>query len=309
MPRPPGARESPGSPSQLPAPYVPPWKRLGEDLVATLAWLGLKLRELWRRNGEGALPVPPFWPDRWPQLFWPLALVAVLATALAWSRGGLPGLRAQRTGATTPLEQPKAPGPQSPTPTPMAGLAGSAEERSTTGAGSRAQTLADTEGEERREAAHPEPETPGESAPTLVGTDPPKPALEPETENEPDAPSEAEPEVLSEAELLRAQWSADDPDDLITTLRADPATSTLTLNLHGRFFSLSSAKRQAVTERWRQRAEDWGYTHLRLEDGRGRLIGREALVGSGMILLQATAGQSGDSSRDRINSTQLHPSS
>ena len=62
----------------LPAPYAPPWKRLGEDGVALLAWLGLKVREVWRRNREGRLPLPAFWPRRWPRLFWPLVLAAVL---------------------------------------------------------------------------------------------------------------------------------------------------------------------------------------------------------------------------------------
>lgn len=290
MPRPPGAKESPGSPSQLPAPYAPPWKRLAEDLVATLAWLGLKLREVWRRNGEGSLPVPPFWPNRWPQLFWPLALAAVLATALALSRAGVPGLHAQRTRATIPLEQPKAPGPQSPTPlgsaTPGAGLAGAAEERSEAGEGSRGQTWANPGEQERREAAPLGPDRPSRSASPLVVPDAPNPSVELNTETEPEA------EAPSEAELLRAQWSADDPDHLIATLRAEPATTTLTLTLHGNFFNLSKAKRQALAEHWRQRAEDSGYTHLRLEDGQGGLIGREALVGSGVILLKGASGGS-----------------
>ncbi|MFM9073108.1 MAG: hypothetical protein ACKOOC_06890, partial [Cyanobium sp.] len=82
----------------LPAPYAPPWKRLGEDLVATLAWLGLKLRELVRRNGEGSLPVPGFWPRRWPQLFWPL----VLGASLVVPTGLVMGLRHQPP--STPLE-------------------------------------------------------------------------------------------------------------------------------------------------------------------------------------------------------------
>ncbi|MEB3304883.1 MAG: hypothetical protein VKL58_01570 [Cyanobacteriota bacterium] len=66
----------------LPGPYEPPWKRLGEDLVASGAWLLLKWRELVRRNREGSLPLPAFWPRRWPQLFWPLVLVIALVASV-----------------------------------------------------------------------------------------------------------------------------------------------------------------------------------------------------------------------------------
>lgn len=70
-------------PSDLPAPYANPWGRLAQALRAVLASLRLKLRELWRRNGEGDLSVPGFWPQGLAPLFWPLVLAALLALLLA----------------------------------------------------------------------------------------------------------------------------------------------------------------------------------------------------------------------------------
>jgi hypothetical protein len=40
---------------------------------------------------------------------------------------------------------------------------------------------------------------------------------------------------------------------------------------------------------WQRRAESLGYEDLRLLDGRGRVLARRALVGSGMILLEFPA--------------------
>lgn len=78
-----------------PAPYEEPWGRLAGDLRAVAASTGLKVRELWRRNGEGDLSVPGFWPPAWTSLFWPLLLSLVLASLVALGLGlarGLGGL-------------------------------------------------------------------------------------------------------------------------------------------------------------------------------------------------------------------------
>ena len=63
----------------LPAPYVSPWKDLARNLRALWADLGLRARELWRRNREGDLSVPAFWPTDLAPLFWPLLLAFSLA--------------------------------------------------------------------------------------------------------------------------------------------------------------------------------------------------------------------------------------
>ena len=53
------------------------------DLRDVAASAGLKLRELWRRNRQGDLSVPGFWPISLASLFWPLLLTAGLAVVLA----------------------------------------------------------------------------------------------------------------------------------------------------------------------------------------------------------------------------------
>ena len=94
-------------PSDLPAPYRSPWKRLGEDLEAVGADLVLRGRELWRRNGEGNLWRPPFWPRTVAASFWPLVLAAVLVVGLVVGLGSrrgapppVPGAEGERAGAS-----------------------------------------------------------------------------------------------------------------------------------------------------------------------------------------------------------------
>lgn len=319
----------------LPAPYAPPWKRLGEDGVALLAWLGLKLRELWRRNGEGSLPVPRFWPRRWPRLFWPLVVAAVLLAALgvgkAWmarsvggdrqaqpmAREGASGRDAGRALLSSTRDSSRSPdrsiaddgttaadrstaADRAPTGPLDAAAEGSAD-RSKTGAN---QTRLENTGVERRGeiGEKAEPSSPPEAdnrqstdaassfteapveAPTPSPTAAPADAPGVASTDEPRAAPDESP-AEREANRLRAQWTTDDRDTLIADLRADPAAATLTLDLDDAFLALKADQRQRQAERWQQKAAEEGYSHLRLQSGRGRLVGRDALVGGGMILL------------------------
>ena len=114
----------------LPAPYVSPWQEFGRNLQAMAADVRLRGQELWRRNREGELSVPGFWPRDLAPSFWPLLLVLVLLLPLAgvrfWqdhaSRATRPELvEVQRT---SPLEFPvpeliPAPQPIAEEPSPM----------------------------------------------------------------------------------------------------------------------------------------------------------------------------------------------
>jgi hypothetical protein len=262
----------------LPAPYAPPWKRLGEDLVATLAWLGLKLREVWRRNGEGSLPVPRFWPRQWPQLFWPLVVGGALLAALALGR---PMLRSDRSPA---IQEP--PAVIESQPTPAASLSPAASEPSLTPRNRPAPLEngpLNTEGQ-IEPSSPPELET--ETSEPLAET--PALADTPAPDSNLDGAPLAAP---TEAELLRAEWGAEDPELLIEARTAEPDSATLTLQLNAPFLALPAAARQGWAERWQQRAANLGYNHLWLVDREGRLLGREAQVGSGMILFQPGEGR------------------
>ena len=67
----------------LPAPYVSPWKEFARNLLALWADLGLRGRELWRRNREGDLFIPGFWPDELAAWFWPAVVALVLAALVS----------------------------------------------------------------------------------------------------------------------------------------------------------------------------------------------------------------------------------
>ena len=67
----------------LPAPYVSPWKELARNLRALWADLKLRIQELWRRNREGDLSVPGFWPTDLAPLFWPVLLALFLALLIS----------------------------------------------------------------------------------------------------------------------------------------------------------------------------------------------------------------------------------
>ncbi|MCP9858567.1 MULTISPECIES: hypothetical protein [unclassified Cyanobium] len=94
--------------SDLPAPYASPWGPLGRALRAVLASLRLRLRELWRRNREGDLSVPGFWPQGLAPLFWPLLLAALLALTLALA-GKAWGRLSHRAPSPPPAARPAAP--------------------------------------------------------------------------------------------------------------------------------------------------------------------------------------------------------
>ncbi|MEB3258414.1 MAG: hypothetical protein VKN83_08875 [Cyanobacteriota bacterium] len=234
----------------LPGPYEPPWKRLGEDLVAIGAWLLLKLRELGRRSGEGSLPVPAFWPRRWPQLFWPLMLAIALLAPVA-------GVNlVQHQGAQGILPEPEAAPVSAPPPEPQ-GIPDTAME----------------EEEPQQDFAEP----PGDEI-TRGGEEPEVPTGEESNEQSKES---------SEEERLRAQLNQGDQENLLIAVRPDPDNATLTLQLDDAFQTLPPSSLQQQAERWQARAAEWGYSHLELVDSRGLLVGREAQVGEGMILFRA----------------------
>ena len=73
-------------PGNLPAPYVSPWSEFARNLRALLAELQLRAQERWRRNREGDLSVPGFWPRNLASIFWPLVVVLLVAVPVAGLR-------------------------------------------------------------------------------------------------------------------------------------------------------------------------------------------------------------------------------
>jgi hypothetical protein len=109
------------------------------------------------------------------------------------------------------------------------------------------------------------------------------PTMEPQVVLEQPPASPPEPELRLDP--LLALLAEQDPEQLIRAARPVPAESRLVLELAGGFADRPAARRQQLAEQWLERSEALGYERLQLVDAGGRLLGRRARVGSGMILL------------------------
>ena len=227
----PEAPPEPGDPGgELPAPYQDPYAALGHDLRAVVATLRLRAMELWRRNRQGDLSVPGFWPQDLAPLFWPALLVLALAVLIALPMGVARLL--PKPGPKDEIEQSEI------------------------------------------EPAEIEPA----EIEVLVAPELPAPPPEPAPSPKPEPPALALDPLI---QLLSAQ----DPRHLIVMARPQPASGVLELELSSGFIQLPAVERQAEAEAWLERSLGLGYDTLRLVDAAGLPLGRQALVGSGMILL------------------------
>lgn len=219
---------------------------------------GLRLRESVRRNGEGTLWRPRWWPADLAPLFWPLLLALALAALIALGVG-LARLRpapepapvSAPPVAVPPVPEPVALAPPQPEPQP----------------------------EPEPELA-PEPErTPERAADPQVATS--EVAVPPEAtpELEPPAPPPPDPLVL----LLQRPGA----DGLIRSAVGDVEASTLSLQLAPAFPALAPREQQRRATLWLGWARDLGFDHLELRDSRAGLLARDALVGDGMILFSS----------------------
>lgn len=275
----------------LPAPYQDPFSRLGEDLRAVVASLRLRLQELWRRNWQGDLARPGFWPRDLAPLYWPLLLSCglILMILLPWQLARLL--------------------PQRPTPPPRvsSSTADSIESNSakstylepgfpeagaeaTSGAGSKAASRDDSEAVSSGSSSVVmlSPEATAAKAEGEASRSPEAAAAEAEAEAadaDADAAATAATAAAEAEKQLLAGFAQQDPGQLIAAAQADGGL--LRLQMAEGYGRLSRQRRQAQAERWWQRSLELGYEQLQLRDGFGRLLARQARVGSGMILLDA----------------------
>lgn len=192
----------------------------------------LRLREALRRNGEGSLWRPRWWPTDLAPLFWPLLLALALALLVALGLG-LARLKPAPASAPAPLP-----------------------------------------------VAQPAAESAPEPAPAPTPEAAPVPAAEPE------AMAEAEPPPLPPDPLVLL-LQRPGADGLIRGADGQLEASTLVLQLAPAFPALAPKEQLRRAELWQQWGRDLGYDHLELRDSRAGLLGRDALVGDGMILFNA----------------------
>ena len=227
-----GPQTTPEKPSLLPVPWSSPWKQLRQDLARDLPAVGsasvLRLRELWRRNREGDLSVPGFWPQALSAWFWPLLLavaLSLLSLPLLLGRGTTPA-PAVVLEKPLPVEQ------------------------------------------QLQQAFEPTPPAPQ-----------PLPAAEPEVDP---LPLPAEP--LVSLDPLLALLEEGSTADLIASIHPLPDQGVLELTPSDGFATLTTSARQRQADHWLDLSRSIGYDNLQLVDATGKIVGRSAQVGEGMIL-------------------------
>ena len=238
-------------PAPYPAPYVEPWGRLAGDLRAALASTVLKLRELVRRNREGDLSVPGFWPQSLAAFFWPVLLALGLAVVAC-----LLTLHIKTVFS-------------SPTPTTFDIADSSASQPFNEQVAERLAPRSEL----------PLPQALGQPAARSVGSAPSSP--------EPPELAEPAPAVRLELDPLLALLSNDDLDGSISSARPHPEQGLLDLELVSTWAGLPLQRRQQQADLWLQRSRELGYERLRLVAPGGNLLAQAARVGSGMVLLEA----------------------
>lgn len=218
-----------------------------------MADVGLRIRELWRRNREGDLSVPAFWPRSWAPLFWPLLLVLLLAFPVV-------GLRWLSPSRSVPAPA------QQIDPDPSASLSLSLQDN-----------VAD------------EPATSGLPEPTLErDRDVAESFSDIGSSSELPIPSRTAPPApptLQIDPLLDLMIHGDTSNKLLESAEPDLRTNRLVLRVSpSGWRALSAGSRQQQAETWQSIAEDLGYEALMLVDDEDRSLGRSARVGDGMIL-------------------------
>lgn len=237
----------------LPVPYENPWGLLARDCLAVAASLRLQARELWRRNRQGDLRRPSFWPNDLAPLFWPLALALALGLLTFLVVGGAKLI---------------APGPS--------GVGISTDVGAPDGVAPAAEVSPATLESATLESTTLDPE-PLEPAPLAVAAAEPTP-LQRLPEESPAAESPG-------PDPLEAAMAQVDPGHWIRAIDPDPQRGTLQLVLAAPFTALPEAQQLQQAESWQTQAQALGFDRLELTDRQGRPIGRQARVGSGMILL------------------------
>ena len=244
--------DSPFQGAPVPVPYENPWGLLARDFQAVAASLRLQARELWRRNCQGDLRRPGFWPKDLAPLFRPLALALAVGLISLLVVGGAKVL-APGSAGTGPAEV--SPGAMA----PAAEVSEATIESSNQDPESLEPAQLDVS------AAEPTPAEPKAAEETLSA------------EN-----SAAESPGPDSLEVAIAQV---DPGHWIRAIDPDPERGTLRLVLAAPFTARPEAQQLQQAETWQTQVQALGFDRLELTDRQGRPIGRQARVGSGMILL------------------------
>jgi hypothetical protein len=293
-----GSGRPPGS--DLPAPYESPWRRLGQDLQAVGASLRLRAWELLRRNRQGELWRPPFWPESLASLFWPALLGGILVLALVLGGRGM-------------RPQPPSPGP-----------AGSAEQAGAQESSTPPEVTSEKPVPPSAEATDPGVRDPGVRDPGVrdpgvrdpgvrdpgvrdpgvrdpgirdPGTTDPRPSAETAADTTaaaaplPAAPQRPAPPPVPPLQQALADTAG---AALIRHARAEPARALLVLQVDAAYGRLPAPQRAEQAQGWWQRAQELGYERFELLGPGNGLLARSAVVGGGLVLYDPTPAPADD---------------
>ncbi len=243
----------------LPAPYQSPWGALREDVPAAAADLRLRFQELWRRNREGDLSTPGFWPADLAPLFWPVVLALIVVTFTL----GLIQLKTVFQEANN---------------TSVEGI----------------ETIRTTPPPEMR-SENADSDLEVQSAPLSLPPlsqepDPPLPNTESALVEPEPLPTERALQPMRQVDpllSLLAQADADGtvPDGLLLSASPLPDRNAAVLVLDMSLWdALAASSRRTSAELWWHMLEDQGYDDITMEDVDHNLLARPARVGGGMIM-------------------------
>lgn len=259
----------------LPAPYQSPWEALRRDLAAVVADLRLRAQETWRRNREGDLDVPAFWPRDLAPLFWPLvvslALLLVGAGVVVLAGRVIPQqqLSTPHREALSESPAPERPVPLSSSPTP---------------------DIAETTPVD--EAAPASPITPPQSpaSPAAVAQSATPSAADVQATDQPLAAPQSFPDTLPDPLLVTLQQAAEqssvgvDAPKLVLAIARRPERNGVQLTLAASWCALKQSRRQELADQWLEQSQAAGYDELLLQSEQGKRWGRSARVGQGMVI-------------------------
>ena len=259
----------------LPAPYQSPWEALRRDLAAVVADLRLRAQETWRRNREGDLDVPAFWPRDLAPLFWPL----VVSLALLLVGAGvvvLAGRVIPQQQLSTPHREslPESPAPERPVPLSSSPTPDIAKA-----------TPVD-------EDAPVSPITPPQSpaSPSAAAQSATPSAADVQPNDQPLAAPQSVPDPLPDALLVTLQQAAEstgvgvDAPKLVVAIARRPERNGVQLTLGASWCDLKQGRRQELADQWLEQSQAAGYDELLLQSEQGQRWGRSARVGQGMVI-------------------------
>ena len=264
----------------LPAHYQSPWEALRRDLAAVVADLRLRAQETWRRNREGDLDVPAFWPRDLAPLFWPLvvslALLLVGAGVVVLAVRVIPQqqLLTPHREALSESPAPERPVPLSSSPTPDIAKTSTVE------------TTPVDEAAPARPKAPPPFAAP--SVPAAQSTTPS--AADVQATDQPLAAPQPIPDPLPDPLLVTLQQAAEstgvgvDAPKLVLAIARRPERNGVKLTLAASWCDLKQSRRQELADQWLEQSQAAGYDELLLQSEQGKRWGRSARVGQGMVI-------------------------